>query len=551
MKVYERLAQAFKAEGMTHLFGMMGDGNMYWMDALDKLGGVSMIEVRHEGVGLGMADGWGRLTRTPGVATSTCGPGVTQLATAFVTAARAQTPLVAFCGEFPGTDQDYIQKFDQAKFADACEAGFVRVVSPDYTDEAVRKAFYLAKLESRPIMLSAPMDVQQKKFEDEEPYKPSSTLFPAPRVIRADTDAIRAAADIIANSKKPVIVAGRGAMWSGAGDAILKLGDRVGALIATTLRAKNWLGGSEYHAGVSGLYASRTTIQLYEEADVVIAVGASLNKYTTEHGYLYPNAKYVHLDPKAHVMMGGGRGADCYLQTDGRLGLEDLDAELEKRHFKSTGYRTGDVLERLANKYEDRTQFQIDPGTIDPREVCRMIEDTVPATVPLLTGSGASSGFSQMVFNKPRPFIHGANFFGCIGQMLPAAMGMIFASGMKPLVLVDGDASTLMHFSDYDTVVRSKLPLLVVVLNDEALGSEFQKMVAHKMDAMLSAIPSPDIGAVARAFGGRGVLARTAEEVRAAAADWVRNPGPMVIDARVSRNAITLAHRRVLYGRDE
>src|SRR6202158_6170660 len=315
MKVYERLASAFAGEGVTHIFGMMGDGNMYWMDALDKLTDVEVLEVRHEGVGLGMADGWARHTHTPGVCTATCGPGVTQLATAVVTAALAEAPLVASVGEFPGTEQDYIQRFDQSRFAAACEAGFVRITSPEYADEAVRKAFYLARLESRPIMLSAPMDVQQMKFEDEEPYKPSSTLLPARRTARADPDMLAKAADIIASGKKPVMVVGRGAMWSGAGDAVVKFGKRIGALLATTLRAKNWLADAEYHAGISGLYATKTAIQLFEEADCVIAIGASMNRYTTEHGYLYPNARYIHLDAKPHVMMGSGRSADCYLQT--------------------------------------------------------------------------------------------------------------------------------------------------------------------------------------------------------------------------------------------
>ena len=92
MKVYERLSQAFKAEGTTNVFGMMGDGNMYWQYANSK-NGIIMHEVRHEGVGLGMADGWARSTRNPGVCTATCGPGTTQLATAFVTAARASSLL--------------------------------------------------------------------------------------------------------------------------------------------------------------------------------------------------------------------------------------------------------------------------------------------------------------------------------------------------------------------------------------------------------------------------------------------------------------------------
>ena len=133
MKVYERLAEAFKAEGTTHIFGMMGDGNMYWMDALNKIG-VNMIETRHEGVGLGMADGWARHTHSPGVATATCGPGVTQLATALVTAARAESQVVAFVGEHPAGDQDYHQRLNQSQFAVGCETAFIRLATPEFAD---------------------------------------------------------------------------------------------------------------------------------------------------------------------------------------------------------------------------------------------------------------------------------------------------------------------------------------------------------------------------------------------------------------------------------
>jgi thiamine pyrophosphate-dependent acetolactate synthase large subunit-like protein len=550
MKVYERMAAAFKAEGTTHVFGMMGDGNMYWMNALDKLG-VSLIEVRHEGVGLGMADGWARHTRTPGVATATCGPGVTQLASALVTAARAESPVVAFVGEHPAGDQDYHQRLDQGLFAVGCEAGFIRLATPQFADEAVRRAFYLAKTQSRPIMLSCPMDTQQAQWEEEEPYQPSSTLM-SKRTVATDTAALERAAELIAKSKKPVIVVGRGAVWSGAGDAVLKLGERIGGLIATSLRAKTWLADkTDYHAGVSGLYATRAAIQLFEEADCVIGVGASLNRHTTEHGYMFPNAKYVQLDPKPHIVMGMGRAAECYVQSDAKAGLEALEVLLEKRGVKSTGYRTGETLERLSNMYEDRAQFTIEPGTIDPRLVCKTVDDIVPGDIGLFTGNGASSAITVMTTHKPRPYVHSSGFFGCIGQMFPTAMGATIANGNKPAVLVDGDASTMMHLSDFDTVVRCRMPLLIVVLNDEALGSEYQKLRAHNIDPKNSAIPSPDLGAVARGYGARGRLARTVDEVSEGVREWVADPGPMIIDARISRAVINLPHRRVLYGKDE
>lgn len=549
MKVYQRLASAFAAEGVSAIFGIMGDGNMYWMHELDKLG-IKMLEVRHEGAGLGMADGWARVTRTPGVATATCGPGVSQLATALLTASRAASPLVAFCGEHPTNDDEYHQRLDQARFAAACETGFVRVTSPDSTDDAVRKAFYLARLESRPIMLSAPMDVQQMTFDDDEPYKPSSTLLSS-RAVHPDPAGLQQAADIIAGSRKPVIIVGRGAIWSGAGDAVLKLGNRIGALIATTLMAKTWLSEAEYHVGISGTYGTRTAMQLFEEADCVIAVGASMNRYTTEHGYLYPNARYVHLDSKPHLMMSGGRSADCYLQTDARAGVEALESLLASRSVKSTGYRTPDVKKRLAHNFEDRTEFPIEPGSVDPREVCLALDETVPTDFGLFTGSGSSAGFSNILFRRRRPVVLASHFFGCIGQMLPAAMGAVLATGNKPAILVDGDASVMMHLAEFETAVRYAMPLLVVVMNNQALGSEYYKLDVHKMKAELATIPTPDLGAVATAFGGRGRLARSVDEVRAATAEWVAKPGPMMLDVRISRSVLTLPYRRIHYGRDE
>ena len=549
MKVYQRLAHAFKAEGVSHVFGIMGDGNMYWMHELDRIG-VKLIDVRHEGAGLGMADGWARATHAPGCATATCGPGVSQLATGFVTANRAQSPLVVFAGESPTNDDEYNQRLDQSRFAAGCEAGFVRMATADAADDTVRKAFYLARLESRPIMFSAPMDIQQQEFDDDDPYKPSTSLLP-PRAGMPDPAMLEKAADLIAGSKKTVIVVGRGAKWSGAGDAVRKLADRVGGLLATSLMAKTWLGDYEYHAGVSGTYATRSAMHLFEEADCVIGIGASLNRYTTEHGYLYPNATFVHIDAKAHVMMAGGRAADCYLQADARTGVEALENVLAKRSFKSTGYHTGETKERLANALDDRTQFELEPGTCDPRPVCLALDEMVPTDVSLYTGSGATAGFSNILFSRERPVVLASHFFGCIGQMMPAAMGAVLAAGNKPGLLVDGDASIMMHLAEFETMVRYNMPLLIIVMNNQMLGAEYYKLDKHKMNAALSTIATPDLGKVAVAFGGRGRLARTVDEVRAGVAEWVAKPGPMMIDVRISRSVVTLPYRRIHYGKDE
>jgi acetolactate synthase I/II/III large subunit len=119
------------------------------------------------------------------------------------------------------------------------------------------------------------------------------------------------------------------------------------------------------------------------------------------------------------------------------------------------------------------------------------------------------------------------------------------------MVLCDCDASVMMHLAEFETVVRYNMPLLVIVMNNEALGAEYYKLDAHKMDATTAMITTPDLGAVAGAMGGRGRLATTVDELLAGTAEWVKKPGPMMIDLRISRTVPSVPYRRIHYGLDE
>src|ERR1700694_1443489 len=276
MKVSDALASAFVKEGVTTVFGLMGNGNMYWWYALDQHPDVAIHETRYEGTALTMAEGWARVTGQPGVCTVTQGPGLSQLATALIVAARAKVPMVVFAGDTALNDPDGVQQFDQARFSGATEAGFVPIWKASEAEEAVRTAFYRARIESRPIVLNAPIDVQAEAYAgDLDEYQPSSTLLPGRQRVQPDADLLQEAASVIAESQKPVIVAGQGAAAAGAGGAMTRPGgavgarrDGMGALLATPLPMKGWLGESEYHVGVSGLYATRTAIELFADADV-------------------------------------------------------------------------------------------------------------------------------------------------------------------------------------------------------------------------------------------------------------------------------------------
>ncbi|MFN8634555.1 MAG: thiamine pyrophosphate-binding protein [Chloroflexota bacterium] len=551
MKVYEALANNFVKEGVTTVFGLMGNGNMYWWHTLDQHPDVTIYETRHEGSSLTMAEGWGRAAGQPGICTVTQGPGLTQLGTSLTVAVRAKVPMVVFAGDTALNEHDSVQQLDQQKFVEATGAGFVPLWTAAGTDEAVRQAFYLARTESRPIVLNAPMDVQQQTYDGEgDEYEPSTTLLPGLQRVQPDPNRLQDAVKVIAEAKKPVIVMGLGAAKADAGDAIKKLADRIGALLATSLPMKGYLGESEYHVGISGLYATKTAIDLFADADVVIGVGASLNHYTTEHGYIFPNAKYVQIDLRPSIVMGNGKRAEHYVQGDAKLTVELIDQQLASQHHTSTGYRIAEVRGMLSEYDPDPREFALDAGTVDPRRAASILDDGLPAEVGLIHGTGHCSGITNIFMNKPRQLNWAINTFGCIGQALPTAIGAAVAANGKPVAVMDGDASMLMHASELDTAARLGIKLLVAVFNDEALGAEYQKFVSKKMDARASAITTPDLGAVARAFGCRGVQARTLDEVKAGLDEFLAGDGPMVMDIRVSRSVISVPYSRLWFGQD-
>ena len=419
-------------------------------------------------------------------------------------------------------------------------------------EEAVRTAFYRARVESRPIVLNAPMDVQA-----ETTTATSTSTSRRPRCCPAASASSPTrtccgdAASVIAESKKPVIVTGQGAAEGEAGEAITRLADRIGALLATTLPMKGWLGESEYHVGVSGLYATRTAIELFADADVVIGVGASLNHYTTEHGYIFPNARYVQIDLKPSIVMGNGKRADHYLQGDAKLTVEMLDQQLAEQGVSSTGFRTAETRAMLAEYDPDPREFELDPGTVDPRRVAAILDDVLPSEVGVVHGTGHCSGITAIFMRKPRKLTWTVNTFGCIGQAVPTAIGAAVALNGAPLAVVDGDASTLMHMSELETAARLGVKLLIAVFNDEALGAEYQKFVSKKMDA--AGLGHPDARTSAP-WRGRSAAAASRrarlDEVKAGVDEFMAGDGPMLLDIRVSRSVISVPYSRLWFGED-
>jgi thiamine pyrophosphate-dependent acetolactate synthase large subunit-like protein len=213
MKVYEAVANAFVKEGTTTLFGLLGDGQMTWWSEMAKHRDVKIIDVRDEGAAVSMAEGWATATGRIGVCSATQGPGLARMTTALIVAARSNTPIVVYTSKTSLNNEHVAQHLNQDQLVSATGAGYIEVLNPSYAETAVRDAFYRARRESRPIVLCVPLDVQRMECDaDGDEYRPSSEMFAGQQAIRPDLQRLREAAAIIRQSKKPVIVLGRGAM---------------------------------------------------------------------------------------------------------------------------------------------------------------------------------------------------------------------------------------------------------------------------------------------------------------------------------------------------
>ncbi len=551
MKVYEAVANAFVREGATAVFGLLGDGNLSWVSAMARFPGVKLIDARDEGNALAMAEGWARSTGKVGVCNVTQGPGITRMMTSLITAVRSRTPVVIYTSKTEFNNEWINQSINQERLVSATGAGYIEVLTPSFAEDAVRQAYYQARVESRPIVLCYPLDIQDKDcMSDGDDYRTSATLYAGQQRIQPAEDRLSAAVDMIAASRRPVVVIGRGAVRSGAVAAADSLAKRIGALVATTLIAKGVLGESEYHAGIAGLFSTRTVMQLFDETDCVIAIGASLNHHSLAGGHICPNARIVHIDTAPVVMMGNDRTADCYVQGDAEITTRAIDDRLAQAGVAREGYRTASVRKALAGANRDPAEFEIEAGTVDPREAVRVIDEMLPSGVGVAIGVGHCFAFPVMIMQKPRVLHEFVNAFGCIGQTLPTGIGISVALEGKPLALFEGDGGAMQNIQELDTASRLGLKLLHIILNDEGLGAEYQKARAKGYDPKLATIRSPDFGAVARGFGCRGRVARTLAEVEAGIAEFMAGDGPMVLDVRISRNVVALTYRRLHFGED-
>lgn len=540
MKVLDALARAFLDEGVTTLFSLMGDANMYWMASLFAQGEVRNVHVRHENAAIAMADGYARTTGRVGVATVTSGPGLTQVGTALIGAVRYRSPMVIFAGDVAAGDETALQYVDQRAFAATCGATYVSVTTASTCLDRVRDAFTIARERSTPVVLAVPMDVQEEMLPFEYEYGPRPLL--RGKTI-PDADALDAAAGMIASSTRPIIIVGSGAVQGDAVAAIHRLGDRIGALYATTLLAKGVMDDQPHALGIAGTFATPIAEEQFRKADLVIGVGASLNRFTTQDGHLYPGARTLQIVDRPPVDVLAATPATLHLQGDAASTVLALEAVLASGDHTHGGFRTAthfpDGVPTTVHSWPEARED--DESRMDPRTLVEVLERSLDPGTLVVSGAGHFWSFTNngLSGRDGRRFLFALGF-GAIGQALPTAIGAAIGFPESPVVVIDGDSSILMHLVELDTAVRAGVNLLVVVMDDDAMGSELHKLVLRGVDTAAAIIPTPDLEQIAAGLGATGVVAHTADHVASAIKAHERT-GVTLIDAKITDRVVDVA----------
>ncbi|TCJ12709.1 thiamine pyrophosphate-binding protein [Rubrobacter taiwanensis] len=533
MRVYEAVGETLKRLGVNVAFGLVGSGNFKLVDYMTRCCGIRYYGARHEGAAIGMADGYARVSGKLGVCTVHQGPGVTNTLTALTEAVKSRTPLLLLAGDTATGALYHNLDVDQGGIVSSVGAGVERIRSADKTIEDINRAVHRARIERRPIIASLPIDFQEYDcdIEDPAPFVASAMLNPRP-----SEEAVSAMADMLEIARRPVIIAGRGAVLADARAQLEELGNRVGALFATSAAAKGFFAGSPFDLGIAGGFASSLAVQLFSEADLVLSFGASLNRWTMKHGNLFPSsAQIIHCDVEP-TSIGRVQPVTLGVVGDATETAEALLRELDRRNIKSDGFRTEPVVQRIKGfRWKNDFEEKSDEGTVDPRFISLALDEILPEERTVVVDGGHFMEFPTRYLSVP----DAAGFvptwaFQSIGLGMGIGMGAAVARTDRLALVVIGDGGLLMTLGEIDAAIHLGIPLLIVVMNDAGYGAEVHHFRSLGLPTDIVRFKGSDFAAIATAMGARGMLVRKLDELEQLKS-WLAAPeGVMVVDCKVN-----------------
>ena len=529
----EKLVQCLEREGVEYIFGLSGGAAMPIFDALVD-SPIKLILTRHEQGAVHMADGYARSTGRPGVALVTSGPGATNAVTGLLTANMDSVPIIVITGQCVTSmlGKDGFQEADVTGITYAVVKHSYMARSAEDIPRITREAFHIATTgRPGPVLLDIPKDLSQgpchAPFEDEVNL-PGYTV-PG----HGDPEAIEAAAALLSESKRPILLTGHGVVISGAGKAVINLAERMSAPIVTTLLGKGGVDETHpLHLGMLGMHGTAYANMAIDHADLIMSIGSRWDdRITGKLDEFCLGAKKIHVDidkAEFNKMV----VPDVCIAGDARLVTEDLFPLIE------TNERAEwiETVSKWRQKYPLKYSKQ---GGLKAQWVLDRLNAITEGQAIITTDVGQhqmwAAQFCRVRGNRNWLSSGGA---GTMGFGFPAAIGAAFARPGESVWAVVGDGGFQMTLSELATAAIHKLPVKCLIINNNYLGMvrQWQELFFDNRLSGVDLEGNPDFVKLAQAYGILGLRIKRAADVdRILERAHAYNEGPCVVVAEVSK----------------
>jgi acetolactate synthase I/II/III large subunit len=523
--VNQAVGDALFGSGIHAAFGLMGEDTANFITDFDRIG-LQYYAAFHENVAVTMASAYAWATGGVGVVVISRGPGMTNAMSALAASVAEHRRLLVITGEAAlgarrGVDSK--ARVPQAAVAAAAGLEYYTASSPAEVLDALRTAIASAS-DGRPAVLAIPIDLLDQPMPSDAgvapspaPPSPASSPDRGPAPKTSDIDAVL---ELLARSRRPLVLAGRGAVRAGAREQLVALAQRTGAWLGTSLMAKDLFAGNPYDFGLVGGCTSQRGRSLLADIDCVLVFGASLNVFTTAAGNLFPEVPVVQVDIDPSSAQRSFLPVARSVPADAKLAAEALLETLGPDRGEEHPLHDPAVLGQLDGLQDFVGTDDSTATAIDPRVLTGHLEEMLPKNRNVLSDGGHMNGFPMMHMHVPGPdhYLLAVMGISAIGMGLGSALGVAIGRPGEQTVLVIGDGTLAMTMGDLATVARYPLPLVIVVLNDQSYGAERHFLDLHGKPNDRSLHPDIDFAGVAGALGIESVTVRTVDDLRSQAA---------------------------------
>jgi acetolactate synthase-1/2/3 large subunit len=542
----QSLVNALEAAGVDVMFGIPGGAILPAYDPIFD-SKIRHILVRHEQGAGHAATGYAQATGRVGVCIATSGPGATNLVTPLADAQMDSVPIVAITGQVPSAaiGTDAFQEADIRGVTMPVTKHNYLITDPADIPRAIAEAFHIAST-GRPgaVLVDIAKDALQK--ETTFSYPKNVSLAGYNPVVEPKSEAIRDAAALITQSKKPVLYVGGGIIKANAAKELMQFAEITGAPVVTTLMARGAFPDSHpQHLGMPGMHGTVAAVTALQKADLLITLGARFDdRVTGKLSTFAPNAKIIHADIDP-AEIGKNRHADVAIVGDLKNILRALNPATKAALAKSQP----DLTPWLAETYGWRSKFPLgydkpSDGSVSPQYVIERIGKISGPDTIFAAGVGQHQMWaSQFIgYEKPRTWLNSGGL-GTMGYAVPAAMGAKVGAPDTTVWAIDGDGCFQMTNQELVTCALNNIPIKVAVINNESLGMvrQWQTLFYNQRysNTDLHSKRIPDFKLLAEAMGCVGLRCERPEDVdKTIEAAMAINDRPVVVDFNVHRDAM-------------